>query len=993
MGVPGFFKWLLQRYPLIVPQSCDFSHPIINNLYIDASSFLYRAFRSTNFNGPNLNDNLLAEIYRGLDSQVQTYKPIDLIFIAVDGVAPYAKAAEQRKRRFISASRLNSTAYDKCAFTPGTQIMYDIDVKLKEFIENQKKADSNWSKPRIIFSGVMVPGEAEHKIIDYIREYKQSSNYNPNLVHCLEADDADVIYLSLMMHEPNVILRKNNISRPRIEGKEKFEPFLCPGSPSTETLVYVSLIRDYFSIEFNVHGEELEKTLEDFVAFSFLFGNDFIPFIKDLEIYDSYDDIIDIYKQMKTDTYHYIENGEYNKTFMKEFFQKIVDKLVLNYGKSKGLQLSFDEVKTMYTKSNERFLEEKAQGLFESLDQLKNDMANSFLDVLNFAWKLYKEGCPSWRFYYPYLYSPPLEFVIPFIDDHQFHFEPDTPIQPLVELSALCPMKFLFLLPEAVQNLLKTAEFSQYFPTEILIDHDLRKRKFQMVHLIPVMDLTYLEKKFHEIKLPIDIQRTLNTFSNPIEIDQSNQIKEISLGHGKPFTTFCVAETKLPTFGDLRFDHELNFVENSTYPTLILTFHNDNLKIPNIFELLGQKVLINWPYVESGTIVQCMDEHYEFDLQTRTKTKTNTFDHIGIRKRYLREYGIDLGQISLMVTVSYKSNKLITNPYNYVLPLSFRLEPFDILKPNYKKNPNVHDEIIYVNDLNVHKGEIIGQKGELYNIRIKQCVYPVFRYQPTWATFQTVLQHVGGLSFKGLRYVLTEIKVNDINIAFTLFYSANKQHFIVAGCCRTYQDANGFWQYDFPDFVVPKLIQYFEYTGNLKQLIMKFLKKKEKGLSITLDQLYGGSVEYQNECFRNLTNWLSENSFAAKYPLIPCRHQMFPLESIQLFESTLCSHQSEEKLIEIQNVTENQLIWKLKHMKSTPINEINLGSRIVSIAESGPAPFGSFGIVIEISPESREVTILFDKELPLGSRFNGILSTNRALRMKTTEISVLCSPI
>jgi 5'-3' exoribonuclease 1 len=144
-----------------------------------------------------------------------------MLFMAIDGVAPRAKLNQQRSRRFASAKDREeartaaeqkgevvdaSATFDSNCITPGTPFMNRVSEHLRYFIRKKQAEDPLWRRLTVVFSGHEVPGEGEHKIMQRIREIREDAEYDPNTSHCMYGQDADLIMLGLVSHEPHFTL-------------------------------------------------------------------------------------------------------------------------------------------------------------------------------------------------------------------------------------------------------------------------------------------------------------------------------------------------------------------------------------------------------------------------------------------------------------------------------------------------------------------------------------------------------------------------------------------------------------------------------------------------------------------------------------------------------------------------------------------------------------------------------------------------------------------
>eukprot|EP01138_Halocafeteria_seosinensis_P005034 gb/GECG01005147.1/.p1 GENE.gb/GECG01005147.1/~~gb/GECG01005147.1/.p1 ORF type:complete len:1649 (+),score=221.87 gb/GECG01005147.1/:1-4947(+) len=341
MGVPKFFRWLSERYPLINQNIEDSTLlPEFDRLYLDMNGILHNATHGNEGVSRVLSEkDVMLKMISYIDMIVKIVKPKEVLYMAIDGVAPRAKMNQQRSRRFRAAKDLaqerekarqrgeeinDEDVFDSNCITPGTEFMAKVSKHLKYFIRKKLHEDPVWQRLRIVFSGHEVPGEGEHKIMDFIRAEKSQPGYNPNTKHCMAGLDADLIMLSLATHEPHFSLLREHIdftafSRNKYATKEKTRQL----SDVKWELLHISLLREY--LEMDMRPQEIpidrlpfaydgERAIDDFVLLTVLCGNDFVPHLPSLDVGEgAMDDLFRSYRKYLPSLGGYlVDRGEIN---------------------------------------------------------------------------------------------------------------------------------------------------------------------------------------------------------------------------------------------------------------------------------------------------------------------------------------------------------------------------------------------------------------------------------------------------------------------------------------------------------------------------------------------------------------------------------------------------------------------------------------------------------------------------------------------------------
>ena len=308
MGIPSYFKYITDNHPDIVIQNLNKDNI---RLFLDLNCAIHKCCRNIlsqeeekniNISNEVLEKKMLDDIINYIHYIINFAKP-DLLFIAIDGVAPRAKMSQQRLRRFKSIQEKQKIKeiyqkynqeyeegiiWDTNQITPGTIFMH----KLSQHIINYLKKDNL----KIILSDSNQPGEGEHKIIEYIRN--NPGNYT-DIIYGL---DADLIMLS-MMFENIYLLRESLEFGNKIEKDEEGNVIMLYLSiDNLKECLYEFFIERGLNLYGNNQTNQ-QKLYKDYIFLCFFLGNDFLPHIESLSIKEGgVEKIIDFYIEIYNKT-------------------------------------------------------------------------------------------------------------------------------------------------------------------------------------------------------------------------------------------------------------------------------------------------------------------------------------------------------------------------------------------------------------------------------------------------------------------------------------------------------------------------------------------------------------------------------------------------------------------------------------------------------------------------------------------------------------------
>lgn len=447
MGIPAYFKYIktkVKKSILLEPPSKT------QNLFLDFNGIIHGCKEEV-FSDNGSEKDIYPKIISYIEYIVQLIEPSQLLYIAIDGVAPRSKMEQQRKRRYKSAQDRNmkpamtgcdKQKWDSNAISPGTRFMNNVDYNLysSSYLKHLSKSI------KVIVSNSSCPGEGEQKIFRYLRQLPDDDGIN--VIHGL---DADLIMLSLLQNQKNIYLYREYLEKP----------------------FFININEFSISLK-NIHNN---INSHDYVFLSFIMGNDFLPHFYALYMrLGLLDKVLEIYNEIYNELNEcLIIDNKINHSFLLKLIQKLsvredqlvknranamVYKKLIKHGHSP--EEKFEHFPD-YFRNKEIFInfgnEGWRQRYYDTIGETNNieNMCREYVNGLAWNIKYYTSSDPtnssvnqSW--YYPYLHAPLLKDLAEYLESSPIHYPMnniDKKYSSLQQLAIILPPQSAHLLPKS----------------------------------------------------------------------------------------------------------------------------------------------------------------------------------------------------------------------------------------------------------------------------------------------------------------------------------------------------------------------------------------------------------------------------------------------------------------------------------------------------------------------------------------------------------------
>ena len=504
MGIPSYYRFLCQKNKYII--SNDY---LVNGktvLCFDFNCIVYYCLSKMEPYDENSNEsyerNLINEVCKYVEHIYVCAKKPSTVFISVDGVVPMAKMKQQRMRRFkglfmepyefeTGARSISNKSWDKNSITPGTVFMKKLDVSLKELCSKH----SGWT-----LSGFNDPGEGEHKIMNYIRNF----GTNNNTTFIVYGLDADLILLSMLQWKQTIFLMREEV---------EFNNVILDHNDK-EQFLYLNI----HALNKTLFTNPLEVYIKDYVMMMSLLGNDFLPHSISFTIKDGgyvllLNKLREFHKQNKflltNNGFHWINLKDFIGSFMDQesyYIERMCKKKtqIHSFRANTEYERKMASVYALPCKWNveqefyENGLKVGWQDIYYNkfIHNDKNSIIKEYIKGLQWIYDYYNGNAIEYDWYYPYMYTPLWNDIYNYLDNIGYvhsSYNKAEPLTPEQQLVLVLPIESFNLIPNQKYKTFPS-RFPQYYPSKFSVHSLGKKWIYECESNIPMLTSKFLRK-------------------------------------------------------------------------------------------------------------------------------------------------------------------------------------------------------------------------------------------------------------------------------------------------------------------------------------------------------------------------------------------------------------------------------------------------------------------------------------------------------------------
>lgn len=554
MGIPLYFKTISKKFPetiisefsKVLDKKNSDGKRVDTNLFFDLNCAIHPCCQNIlkQYNDKKVKDNvlekrMLTEIIDYMQKIINLISPT-LIFIAIDGVAPFSKMAQQRERRY--KSRLDKTIddhvrnemgidipnfWDRNAISPGTKFMDSIYERIVSEIKNGALEAQTGVTRKIIFSSAYEPGEGEHKILDFIRRGPENGiSPDDNLV--IYGLDADLIMLSMSSMCPQIYLLREALAFNKVIPNK----FLLLDIDYLKFGLIMDLKEHILEYDSCYLIKDVNRIIDDYIFLCYFLGNDFLPHIPGISLKEdghnlllkNYISILVNYGDYLVDRSKMRINNQFIFSFLnklagneREIYQKFMAKRKRQRPSQNTSNDPYDNRKTIL---NDLPITDKMNLEKESFINLGRDkfksryyrvcfdieseeeisrVCENYITGVKWVFHYYFKGCPSWDWKYDWRHAPLISSICEYLTDvniNAIKFSSSRPLEPVNQLLYILPKQSRGLVPMEYQSLF-TGNF--FYPDQYGVDMLFKRFFWQTQPILPDISYKQLKKMYSKV--------------------------------------------------------------------------------------------------------------------------------------------------------------------------------------------------------------------------------------------------------------------------------------------------------------------------------------------------------------------------------------------------------------------------------------------------------------------------------------------------------------